>query len=141
MGDKSTAWSSVSKDRLRLLLLLLLLPPSSSPPSSPPPSIYIYIYLRARGRRRRAGGSIMAENLARAEAFEKKAEKKLNGWGFLGSKHEDAADLYDKAANSFKLAKSCNLFFCFFCSFNLSYHISSSSSCSFESTSKEIYCI
>ncbi|GAV62462.1 TPR_8 domain-containing protein [Cephalotus follicularis] len=48
----------------------------------------------------------MGDQLARAEEFEKKAEKKLTGWGIFGSKHEDAADLFDKAANSFKLAKS-----------------------------------
>lgn len=48
----------------------------------------------------------MADQLARAEEFEKKAEKKLSGWGIFSSKFEDAADLFDKAANSFKLAKS-----------------------------------
>lgn len=49
----------------------------------------------------------MGDQLARAEEFEKKAEKKLSGWGLFGNKYEDAADLFDKAANSFKLAKSC----------------------------------
>lgn len=53
----------------------------------------------------------MADHLAKAEDFEKKAEKKLSGWGLFGSKYEDAADLFDKAANSFKLAKSCNQFY------------------------------
>ncbi|XP_057431180.1 alpha-soluble NSF attachment protein 2-like [Lotus japonicus] len=48
----------------------------------------------------------MADQLSKAEEFEKKAEKKLNGWGLFGSKYEDASDLFDKAANSFKLAKS-----------------------------------
>lgn len=48
----------------------------------------------------------MADHLARAEDFEKKAEKKLSGWGLFGSKYDDAADLFDKSANSFKLAKS-----------------------------------
>ncbi|KAJ7963898.1 Alpha-soluble NSF attachment protein [Quillaja saponaria] len=48
----------------------------------------------------------MADQLVRAEEFEKKAEKKLTGWGLFGSKFEDAADLFDKASNSFKLAKS-----------------------------------
>lgn len=37
----------------------------------------------------------------------KKAEKKINGWGIFGSKYEDAAELFDKAANQYKLAKSC----------------------------------
>lgn len=53
----------------------------------------------------------MADQLARGEEFEKKAEKKLSGWGLFGSKYEDAADLFDKAANSFKLAKSCIFLF------------------------------
>ncbi|KAK4436467.1 Alpha-soluble NSF attachment protein [Sesamum alatum] len=48
----------------------------------------------------------MGDHIARGEDFEKKAEKKLSGWGLFGSKYEDAADLFDKAANSFKLAKS-----------------------------------
>ncbi|AES71265.1 putative NSF attachment protein [Medicago truncatula] len=48
----------------------------------------------------------MADHLARAEDFEKKAEKKLSGWGLFSSKYDDAADLFDKSANSFKLAKS-----------------------------------
>ncbi|KAK7286821.1 hypothetical protein RJT34_22088 [Clitoria ternatea] len=48
----------------------------------------------------------MADQLSKAEEFDKKAEKKLSGWGLFGSKYEDAADLFDKAANSFKLAKS-----------------------------------
>lgn len=56
----------------------------------------------------------MGDQIARAEEFEKKAEKKLNGWGLFGSKYEDAADLFDKAANSFKLAKSCTLIFFIF---------------------------
>lgn len=53
----------------------------------------------------------MSDQLARAQDFENKAEKKLNSWGLFGSKYDDAADLYDKAANCYKLAKSCH--FCF----------------------------
>lgn len=45
--------------------------------------------------------------MARGDDFEKKAEKKLSGWSFFGSKADEAADLYDKAANCFKLAKNC----------------------------------
>ncbi|KAI4302443.1 hypothetical protein MLD38_038188 [Melastoma candidum] len=48
----------------------------------------------------------MGDQFARGEEYERKAEKKLTGWGLFGSKYEDAADLYDKAANSFKLDKS-----------------------------------
>ncbi|KAL3524030.1 hypothetical protein ACH5RR_016864 [Cinchona calisaya] len=51
----------------------------------------------------------MGDQIARAEDFEKKAEKKLSGWGLFGSKYEDAADLFDKAANAYKLAKSWDL--------------------------------
>ncbi|GJN09791.1 hypothetical protein PR202_ga27827 [Eleusine coracana subsp. coracana] len=50
----------------------------------------------------------MGDHEARGDDFEKKAEKKLSGWGLFGNKHEDAADLFDKAANSFKLAKNWN---------------------------------
>lgn len=50
----------------------------------------------------------MADQLARGEEFEAKAEKKLNGWAIFGSKYEDASDLFEKAANSYKLAKACN---------------------------------
>lgn len=68
----------------------------------------------------------MGDQITRAEEFEKKAEKKLSGWGLFGSKYEDAADLFDKAANSFKLAKSCivlrlrllNCCFLIFCLFS-----------------------
>ncbi|KAL4378441.1 hypothetical protein GQ457_02G012240 [Hibiscus cannabinus] len=48
----------------------------------------------------------MGDQLGKGEEFVKKAEKKLKGWGLFGSKYEDAADLFDKAANCFKLAKS-----------------------------------
>ncbi|KAK1408711.1 hypothetical protein QVD17_40712 [Tagetes erecta] len=48
----------------------------------------------------------MSDQIAKGEDFEKQAEKKLKGWGIFGSKHEDAADLYEKAANFYKLGKS-----------------------------------
>lgn len=53
------------------------------------------------------GGREMADQLAKGEEFERKAEKKLAGWGIFGSKYDDAAELLDRAANSYKLAKSC----------------------------------
>lgn len=52
----------------------------------------------------------MAQHITKGEEFEKKAEKKINGWGLFGSKYEDAAELYAKSANQFKLAKSCIFF-------------------------------
>ncbi|CAN4101463.1 unnamed protein product [Withania somnifera] len=48
----------------------------------------------------------MGDHTKRGEDFANKAEKKLGGWGLFGSKYEDAADLFDKAGNCFKLAKS-----------------------------------
>jgi hypothetical protein len=73
--------------------------------------IYIYIC-----------GLRMGENLEASGAeYEDKAEKKLKSWGILGGKYEDAADLLEKAGNSFKLAKSCKKnpcllhFTCLFC--------------------------
>ncbi|CAI9758859.1 unnamed protein product [Fraxinus pennsylvanica] len=44
--------------------------------------------------------------IVKGEEFERKAEKKISCWGLFCSKHDDAADLYQKAATSFKLAKS-----------------------------------
>ncbi|KAF9661860.1 hypothetical protein SADUNF_Sadunf19G0112600 [Salix dunnii] len=44
--------------------------------------------------------------VAKGDDYEKTTGKKLSCLGFFGSKYEDAADLFDKAANSFKLAKS-----------------------------------
>lgn len=37
------------------------------------------------------------------------AQKKLNSWSFFGpsNKYEDAAELYEKAGNMFKLAQQC----------------------------------
>lgn len=49
----------------------------------------------------------MGDQFARGEEFERKAEKKLTGWGLFGNKQDDAAELFEKAANCFKLAKSC----------------------------------
>jgi len=40
--------------------------------------------------------------------FQKKAEKKLNRRRRFDTKYEDAADLLEKARDSYKLAKSCN---------------------------------
>ncbi|KAG6512564.1 hypothetical protein ZIOFF_030689 [Zingiber officinale] len=48
----------------------------------------------------------MADQNAKGEEFVQKAEKKLSGWGIFGSKYDDAADLYEKACNCFKLAKN-----------------------------------
>ncbi|KAI4356103.1 hypothetical protein L6164_000149 [Bauhinia variegata] len=57
-------------------------------------------------KRKRKSQHIMADHIAKGQEFEKKAEKKINGWTLFSSKYEDAAELYEKSANSFKLAKS-----------------------------------
>ncbi|KAI7752292.1 hypothetical protein M8C21_012805, partial [Ambrosia artemisiifolia] len=49
---------------------------------------------------------IMSDQIAKGEDFEKQADKKLRDWKLFGSKHEDAADLYEKAANFYKIGKS-----------------------------------
>lgn len=51
----------------------------------------------------------MGDYTAKAQDLVKRADKKLNSFGLFGfgSKYEDAADLYEKAANQFKLAKAC----------------------------------
>lgn len=56
---------------------------------------------------------IMADYAARGADFMKKADKKLNSFGLFssfGNKYEDAAELLEKAANHFKLAKACECF-------------------------------
>jgi alpha-soluble NSF attachment protein len=51
----------------------------------------------------------MADPEAKGAEFEKKADKKLSGWLVFGTNYDDAAELLEKAANSYKLAKSCML--------------------------------
>jgi len=58
-------------------------------------------------RSSRQGFSMSQEDKARA--LVEKAEKRLNSWSLFssGSKFEDAAELYTKAANLFKVSKCC----------------------------------
>lgn len=51
----------------------------------------------------------MGDPAARASELMKKADKKLNSFGLfgMGSKYDDAAEMYERAANQFKLAKAC----------------------------------
>lgn len=53
-------------------------------------------------------GAMGDTNRAKGMEYEKKAEKRLTGWGLFGSTHkyEDAADLFEKAGNAYKLAKA-----------------------------------
>ncbi len=43
----------------------------------------------------------MADREAKGAEFEKKADKKLSGWAISNTKYDDAAELFEKAANSF----------------------------------------
>jgi alpha-soluble NSF attachment protein len=43
----------------------------------------------------------MVDREANEAEFEKKADKKLSGWAVSSTKHDDAAELFEKAANSF----------------------------------------
>ncbi|RWW17344.1 hypothetical protein BHE74_00030346, partial [Ensete ventricosum] len=51
----------------------------------------------------------MADQTAKGEELERKAEKTLGGWGIFCNKYDEAADLFDSAAICFKLAKNCIL--------------------------------
>ncbi|XP_076953437.1 alpha-soluble NSF attachment protein-like [Bidens hawaiensis] len=48
----------------------------------------------------------MSDQIVKGEELEKQADKKLTDWKFFGNKHEDAADLFEKAANFYKIGKS-----------------------------------
>eukprot|EP00798_Chlamydomonas_sp_ICE-L_P023303 gene23303-30540_t len=50
----------------------------------------------------------MGDNAAKADEYKKQAEKKMKGFGFFGNKYEEAAELYEKAGNNYKLAKCWN---------------------------------
>ena len=53
----------------------------------------------------------MGDPAARASELMKKADKKLNSFSiFGGSKYDDAAEMYERAGNQFKLAKACELY-------------------------------
>mmetsp|Transcript_3824 Transcript_3824/g.7470 ORF Transcript_3824/g.7470 Transcript_3824/m.7470 type:complete len:290 (+) Transcript_3824:88-957(+) len=47
----------------------------------------------------------MGDHAAKAADQMKKAEKTVNSWSLFSNKYEDAAELLEKAANNFKLAK------------------------------------
>lgn len=49
--------------------------------------------------------------LQEAMDLEKAAEKKANSWSLMGGKekYEDAADMYVKAANLYKMDKLCTI--------------------------------
>jgi alpha-soluble NSF attachment protein len=48
----------------------------------------------------------MAEYLQKARGLASAADRKLLSFGFFSNKHEEAAELYESAANQFKLAKA-----------------------------------
>ncbi|RAL43666.1 hypothetical protein DM860_017522 [Cuscuta australis] len=46
------------------------------------------------------------DQIVKGEDYLERADKKMDGWSFFGNKYNDAAELLEKAANSFKLAMS-----------------------------------
>jgi hypothetical protein len=44
---------------------------------------------------------------AEADELVKKAEKKLKSWRPFGNKNEEALEMFEQAANFYKLAKNC----------------------------------
>ncbi|GAB4813327.1 hypothetical protein N2152v2_000373 [Parachlorella kessleri] len=48
----------------------------------------------------------MSDFESKARDYVAKGDKKLKSFGFFGNKYEEAADLYEKGANQFKLAKA-----------------------------------
>lgn len=49
----------------------------------------------------------MADFETKARQYVAQGDKKLRSFGFFSNKYEEAADLYEKGANQFKLAKAC----------------------------------
>lgn len=49
----------------------------------------------------------MSEYISRGKSLVSQGERKLSSFGWFSNKYEEAADLFEKAANQFKLAKSC----------------------------------
>ena len=56
---------------------------------------------------RPARSARMTDSASRGADFLAKAEKKLKGFAIFGNKWEEGAELLEKAANCFKLAKMC----------------------------------
>lgn len=48
----------------------------------------------------------MADQEKKGDAYVQQAEKKLKGWAFFGGKYDEAAELLEKAATSYKVAKA-----------------------------------
>ena len=49
----------------------------------------------------------MSEYLSKAKSLASQGDRKLLTLGWFSNKYEEAAELYEKAANQFKLAKAC----------------------------------
>ncbi|KAJ7561076.1 hypothetical protein O6H91_03G012800 [Diphasiastrum complanatum] len=48
----------------------------------------------------------MGDLEGKGNELERKAEKKIKGWGIFGNKYDDAAELFEQAGNNYKLAKA-----------------------------------
>jgi len=49
----------------------------------------------------------MADYLSRAKTYVGQGDRKLLSLGWFSNKYEEAADLFEKGANQYKLAKAC----------------------------------
>ncbi|KAJ7556965.1 hypothetical protein O6H91_05G106200 [Diphasiastrum complanatum] len=52
----------------------------------------------------------MGDLEAKGDELERKAERKIKGWGIFGNKYFIAAELLEQAGNNYKLAKACSPF-------------------------------
>lgn len=49
----------------------------------------------------------MADQESKGDEYLRLAEKRLAGWGWGDQKYYDAVEYFEKAGNSYKLAKAC----------------------------------
>jgi alpha-soluble NSF attachment protein len=52
----------------------------------------------------------MSEFMSRAKGYVAQGDRKLLSLGWFSNKYEEAAELFEKGANQFKLAKACKLY-------------------------------
>ena len=51
----------------------------------------------------------MSEFMSRGKSYVSQGDRKLLAFGWFSNKYEEAADLFERGANQFKLAKACEL--------------------------------
>lgn len=53
----------------------------------------------------------MSEFTSRGKSYVAQGDRKLLAFGWFSNKYEEAADLFERGANQFKLAKACKLIY------------------------------